>query len=505
MRLPFPQHIPLRYAVYFATLLCTAQFLQGTLPAFSLCCFVFIVIATLAFNLAGGLTRPSGAYVFSYASFAVILGLFWKAVLGEPANSNLNHPMLTIEAQLGGITAMYGAVFLSRRFTRKRPLLGNMISDADLLNASFGCTIVGLILVVLLTAIDFQSGSVLSALSQLNRFLQIGIILGVIYQIRKSGGTSSVNLPVVISIGSSLLLGIVNFGKQAMFTPLLCWLIAAASQRYRVSLYQVISFILTGTFMLYYLVPYSQYGRNFKTGTFSGDVAVSIDMLSNLDYVRQQFKLDSETLLENRVQGYFDTPQGFVDRVSMLSVDDAIITVTEEKGAFGLAPIYLQLEGLIPHFLWPEKPTYRFGNLYAHEIGMAGPNDMTTGVSFSPVGEAFRVGRWMGIFLVAPLLWISLFTLYDSLCGDVRKTPWGLLAVVLFAQVAPTGLLGGVIYMLGFGAAGIVFVALVASYGMPVFGALFSGRERLDMRRAAMVRSIPRRLPRIQPSRSAGK
>jgi hypothetical protein len=189
----------------------------------------------------------------------------------------------------------------------------------------------------------------------------------------------------------------------------------------------------------------------------------------------------------------------------MLSVDDAIITVTEEKGPFGMSPIFLQIEGLIPHFLWPDKPVYRFGNIYAHEIGMAGEDDTTTGISFSPIGEAFRVGRWMGIFLVAPLLWISLFTLYDSLCGDVRKSPWGLLAVVIFAQVAPTGLLGGVIYTLGFGTAGIVFVALVASYGMPVFGALFAGRERLDPRRAARVRSIPRRLPPIQPSRSAGE
>jgi len=397
------------------------------------------------------------------------------------------------------------AVFLSRRFTRKRPLLGNLISDGNMLNASFGCMIIGLALIVIFASVKFQSGSVLSALGQLNHFLELSIVLGVIYQIRRSGGTSSVNLPVLIAMVSGFLLGVVGFTKQGMFTPAVCWLVAAASQRYRVSLAQIVGFILATTFILYYLVPYSQYGRNFKTGTFSGDLAVSIDLLSNLDYVRQQFLLSSETVLENRVQGYFDTPQGFVDRVSMISVDDALITVTEEKGPFGLAPIYLQFEGLIPHFLWPEKPAFRFGNLYAHEIGMAAPDDTTTGVSFSPVGEAFRVGRWMGVFVVAPILWFMLFALYDSLCGDVRKVPWGLLAIVLLAHIAPNGLLGGVIYMLGFGTAGIVFVALVASYGMTVFGALFAGRQRIDLRRAATVRSIPRRLPPIQPSRSPGQ
>lgn len=505
MRLPFPQHIPLRYAAYFATLLYIAQFLQGTDPAFSLCSFLFILISTLTFNLADGFSRASGAYVFFYASNAVILGIFWKAVQGEPANSNLTHPLLTIQAHLAGITAMFVAVFISRRFTRKRPFLRNMITDANLLNASLGCMILGLLLIVVFMSVGFQSGSALSALSQLNHFLELSIILGVLYQIRRSGGTSSVNLPVLIAMVSTFALGVVGFSKQGMFTPPVCWLIAAASQRYRVSRSQIIGFILATSFALYYLVPYSQYGRNFITKSPSENLATSISLLSNLDYVREQFKLDSETRLENRVQGYFDTPQGFIDRVSMISVDDALITVTEEKGPFGLSPIYLQFEGLIPHVLWPEKPTYRFGNLYAHEIGMVAPDDTVTGISFSPVGEAFRVGRWMGVLLVAPILWIMLFTLYDSLCGDVRKAPWGLLAIVLLAHIAPNGLLGGVIYMLGYGAAGIIFVALVASYGMSVFGALFAGRQHLDLRRAATVRSIPRRLPPIQPSRSAGK
>ena len=136
---------------------------------------------------------------------------------------------------------------------------------------------------------------------------------------------------------------------------------------------------------------------------------------------------------------------------------------------------------------------------------MLGDEDRTTGISFSPVGEAFHIGRWTGIFIVAPILWIMLFTLFDSLCGDARKSPWGLLAIVLFAHIAPEGGLAGVIYMLWYGAIGIVFAALAAAYVMPILGTLFSGRERMDSRRAATVRSIPRRLQPIQPSRSVGK
>ena len=145
------------------------------------------------------------------------------------------------------------------------------------------------------------------------------------------------------------------------------------------------------------------------------------------------------------------------------------------------------------------------GNFYAHEIGMLADNDTRTGISFSPIGEAFHLGRWTGIFLVAPLLWIVLFTLFDSLCGDVRKHPWGLLAIVLFSHVAPEQGLGGVVYMFWYGAGGIVFAALTASYVMPILGSIFTSSRRIGLRRSAPIRSIPRHLPPIRPSQNSSQ
>ena len=486
-------------------MLCTAQLLQGTDPIFSLCCFLFIVIGTLAFNLAGGLAHPSGVYVFFYAVNAVIIGLVGKVFFGEAGDSNLTYPLLTIEAHLGGITAMFAAVFLSRRFTRRPAFLANLVTDDNLLNASIGCMIIGVALTAALMLVNYGGGSILSGLAQLNHFLEIAIILGVIYQIRKSGGTSSMNFPVLLSMGVLFAVGLVGFTKQGMFTPFVCWLVAAASQRYRVGLYQLLGIALGATFMIYYLVPYSQYGRNFMTESVGQNVDVSISMLSDLDKVRREYEAQAQFNLERRVQGYYNSDHPLLNRIVMIPVDDAIIDVTEEKGPAGLGPIILQFENLVPHFLWPAKPTVNFGNVYAHEVGMIGADDTTTGVSFSPIGEAWRVGRWIGISLIAPILWIMLFTLYDSLCGDIRRYPWGLLAMVLLAHIAPDGLLGGVIYMLWYGALGIVFVAVTASYFMPVVGALFAGHQRTQLRRIAPIRSIPRRLPAVQPSRSSGR
>ena len=87
-----------------------------------------------------------------------------------------------------------------------------------------------------------------------------------------------------------------------------------------------------------------------------------------------------------------------------------------------------------------------------------------------------------------------LFTLFDSLCGDVRKAPWGLLVIPLFAHTAPEGGITGVIYMLGFGTISVLLVAFAAAYVMPIVGTLIAGPENLAIRRIARVRSIPSRL-----------
>jgi len=504
VRLPFPERIPILYATCFAGLLCLAQLLQGTSAVIALCCFLFIVIATFAFNLAGGFTRASGGYIFFYAVLAVIVGISWKAFLGEQAGSNLKQPVLTFQVYLGGIVAMLAAVFFSRKLTLKRPLLANTVTNENMLSAATGCLVVGLALVVIASVIPHQAGSLISAVNQLNAFIPLAIILGTIAQIRRSNGTSSVNLPVLLAMGVLFVMGLVGFSKQAMFTPPLCWLIAAASQRYRISLYQGLGFVLAMVFMGYYLVPYSGYGKNALSDSFSENVSTAISMLSNLQGIRDQADQLPEAVIEDRVQAYFDTPQGFFDRLQMISPDDALINVTEENGSIGYVPVLMDFGNLIPHFLWPGKPTVAFGNIYAHEIGMIGADDVTTGISFSPTGEAFHLGRWMGIVVVAPVLWTMLFVIFDSLCGDVRMYPWGLLGIVMFAHEAPEGMLNGLIHTAGIGALAIVVAAFASSYVMPIIGALVSTPERTRLRRIAPIRSIQRRLPPAPPPQNSG-
>jgi hypothetical protein len=491
MRIPFPERISLTFTLIFAIVLCGLQQLQGTGALFSLCAFLFIVIAAIAFNVAGGFTRPSGGYIFFYAVLGVIVGLFWKAFLGEAADTNLKAPLLTMQVFLGGITSMLAAAYISRKFSRKQAFLQNAVKDKDLKNATIGCIVSGLVISVLFAALPRTNGSLLSALSQVNRFLPMAIILGTIHQIRKTGGTRGFSVITLLAIGSTFILnGLLSFSKEGLFTPILCWTIAAASLHYRFRMYQLIVGVVIIAFMFRFLVPYAQLGRDLvpEEATFSDRISLTTSLLSDIDTVRQDYSAQTDESYGDNAAGYYNSPQGFFDRLHMIAPDDGLINATELTQPFGLSPIYISIANLIPHVFWPDKPNMLAGNTYAHEVGgIISDDDLTTGISFTPSGEAFHLARWTGIFILAPIIWSILFIIFDSLCGDTRKSPWGLLTIALFAHAAPEGMLTGAIYLMGYGTISIVFAAFAAAYVMPVFGTLIAGPERANQRRTTRL------------------
>jgi hypothetical protein len=477
---------------------------QGTSLTFAISALIFILTAGFAFNLAGGLSRPSGGYVFFYAMLAVIVGLVVKAFLGERADSNLELPELTMEIYAGTMISMLIAVLVSRKLTLRRPLLANLVSDAEMGDAAYGCMVTGLVIVVISLLVPAESGSVLSALQQVNRFLPMGMILGVIYEMRRTGGRRSVNLPVALSAFAIFGQGLLSFSKEGIFTPLACWLIAVASQGYRFSKAQIVGVLVAVFIMVHYLAPYSQYGRDLPEPGLSSHVHVAITLLSDLEETRAKYEEGAEDYYVRKQQGYYDTTQGFFDRLQMISPDDALHAFTEQVGPIGVAPIVLNIENLVPRFIWPDKPTVKLGNLYARQMGAIAPDNLETGISFSPAGEAYHIDRWFGVFFWAPILWIMLFVVFDSLCGDTRRSPWGLLVLALFGHAAPEGGIASTIYTAVYVSFGIIFAAFAAAYVMPLLGILVKGPGKSQLPPIRRTGAAPRSV-RSFPSSGFGR
>jgi hypothetical protein len=476
MRVSLPERISMAYAFLFAALLFLLQQMERTSLYFSACSFLFVVISTYAFNVAGGLTRASGGYIFFYSLLAVILGLTVKVFTGEAGDSNLLRPHLTITVYAATSVMLLLSAAASRKFSRKRPLLEGLVSDSNLARATVGCLVLGIVLSVATRTLNRGSGTVFSALLQINRFSELAIILGVTHAIRSSGGRRSINVPVILASFTLVVLGgLFGFSKEGFFTPPVCWALAAGAQRLRLSLGQILSGILLMLFLSYYMVPYSQYGRTQMQVGLRPSLQVTTRLLSNLNDVRRKYEAE-QALSADAPGGYFNKSQGIFNRLQMISIDDLLHDATERQGVEGFFPLWEDFENLVPHMFWPGKPSYLWGNIYAHEAGVPiGEDDFFTGISFSPAGEGYHLGKWTGILIAAPLLWTAMFMLFDSLCGDVRRSPWGLLAISYFAHGASEGMLGGVIYAMGFVTFAIVFAALLTGYIMPLLGSLFIG------------------------------
>jgi hypothetical protein len=178
---------------------------------------------------------------------------------------------------------------------------------------------------------------------------------------------------------------------------------------------------------------------------------------------------------------YFNNvPVGLFRRLTIVPVDDLLFSYTAKGHYVGYTTILRDYENWIPHFILPNKVSGYNGNYYAHEIGgLLAADDMTTGISFSPVAEAYHVGGWPAIFLLLPAIWLLLFESIDFIAGDMRTSPWGLLLVVYFAHAGAESLLGGLIYYTGYGNLSMLVAILFCTRLAPILGAIFHGRERL--------------------------
>ncbi|HEV2575809.1 MAG TPA: hypothetical protein VGU25_01245 [Acidobacteriaceae bacterium] len=494
MRLPFPTRISVQKTFVFSAVVFITQLIQHTDLTFAALFFAYIMLSVITFNTAGGLARASGAYVFWFALLTCIVGGLWKIVLNEPGDSNLVSPTVTMSIYVVSMMTILAALLISHRVTRNTQGL-SVVMHADRLNlghAALGCFVANQLAVWANDYLPHGNGSLVNIINQENVFIPLCILLGTIHTIRISGGRRSVSILTLVAGGLMFFFGgLVSYSKQGMFTPIVCWGIAAASQRYRLRVWQLILLAAFAVYSVEILSPLSQVGRALIPGNagVSERLMLSVDLLSHpkrlrADYLEGAGVPDDSGHIAGYAAGYFDTPQGLMDRLNIIRPDDRLVTYTLQGHTAGKMRVVYYFMDWIPHFILPNKEALmpvgvsNAGNYYAHEIGgLLAPDDYTTGISFSPSAEAFHMDYYEGIVVVGVFVWTLLFIVVDFICGDVRQSPIGLLAVVGFAHVAPESLIGNLVYFIFFNDLGIVIAIVFCTYFAPIIGQLLSGPQ----------------------------
>jgi len=457
-------------AMGFATLLMAAQVIEGTTISLATLCFAFVVMSVLAFNLAGGMRYPSGAYIAACSVLTVILGMVVKVFLGEPMQRNLLVPEKSMAVYAVGMASMLAAVYVNSLLRSKKGLLAGMGNDTNATQLGIGCIIVAI------GAPYILPGEVQSAFAQANYFILLAIIIPVFDRVRKSGGISSFSWIALIAWGFTFYRGLTNYSKQGLFVGGVTWVLSAVAAGYRASFRKLVLICAVGVVAASLLTALSQIGRDIgRSGDSSFALSVSLDLLSHPLKLRETYQNKSADDFAVR-SGYhmFDGPEGLLDRFNMFSIDDALVRVTDEGTKSDLSAIWSYFINLVPRYLNPDKPYLHWGNTYAHQIGMLGDEDLSTGISFSPFGDAYHCAEWTGVTVIFFIVFLFSFFLMDAVAGSTDDSVWPLIFTVFNVHAAPEGMLSAPVYAGGTLTIFVIAVAVISTRVVPLIGAFVS-------------------------------
>jgi hypothetical protein len=495
VRLSLPTRISLPMTFVFASVFFCVQQIEHTNLYFSLLYYAFLILSVVAFNFAEGFTRLTGAYIFWYATLIVIVGVTWKAVVGEAADSNLFSPLLDMSLYTGSMAMLLLVTLLNKKVDVRSMGIGGGFSKAELdyTGAGLGCLIVWISIIYADVFFGQAPGGLVSALVQVNVFGPLGLILVTIGAAKDSGGRRITNTISILAFLYFSYLGIASFSKQAMLTPMVCWLVGAFYSRLRLRFIHVVAMVLMAAAAFGFVSPLSASRDLAEDLDYPQRVELAANLLIHYSVLRAHVKQLEDQEQFGGLNNYYDTPQGsLIERLSMIPPDDELFSFSAQGHFEGITPVLEYFSNLAPHFINPNKTMIYSGNYYAHEMGAGlGEDDWSTGISYSPVAEAYHCEGWGGILWLLPLIWMLLFTSVDFVVGDMTKYPWGLMVVVWFAHAAPETLLGGMIYYIGYGNFGMMLAIVIVTRIAPIVGALFTGRApSLPVRRLNGVRPI---------------
>lgn len=488
MKVTLPTHVPLRYVFPVVGVLFALQVLEGTSVYTSLGYCAFIVVMTDAFNACGGLVYPSGAAIFFMGMLTVILGGLVKTMLGEPLDSNVFAAQRTILVYLVGAGSLWVASKINARIRRKRPFLQSLQIHDRFQQAAMGAALIGQFGGMLVPA------AYISTFNQLNNFLPLAVMLAVYGTTRKSGGWRSFSiLALIVWAWYTLNWGIFSFSKAGMFTASVAWALGATIAGYWMTTRRLVFVAAFAISMSVFLTPISQVGRVYRDDPDAQ--AKALDMLLHPVRTREEYQAQTaEQLQIGNAPHWFNEGHGLVDRLTVFPIDDALIHVTDDGHSATILPIVTYAINMIPRYLVKEKAEIHWGNRYAHEIGMLGTNDMTTGISFSPFADAYHCVQWWGVTLVMLSCYLVMFLVMDSLTGSTKQTFWASLYILFLAHGAAEGLMNVAFVAISSIAVSVVVAALFATYILPLVGGLL-----IPVRRTILPLSMDP-VPRPSPS-----
>ncbi|MBI4726232.1 hypothetical protein HY768_03235 [candidate division TA06 bacterium] len=443
-RLDSFRRIKMAQAWIFAVALFLMQLLTGTNLDFALLVLAFVIFTAAAVNRAGGPLTVGGFGIAMLGLKIVIISQWAKIFFGQPGDSYLDVPVLTIGVLTAGMISIWLAGLTAGLFIGQRKALKPETSPEILLGLSVTVYVIGLgsYLYVMFHGYDqaageISVGGITGLLRQIGFIYPVSTISAVAYTIIASGHKRSISPWATIPLATQFFFGVLGTSKQMMFEPFLLYLLTCLAFNYKFRPRHIISLSLIFLAMVTVLFPFAQIGRAMTrdndpqqnlalTNIFIRDIFLNKENLEEVEWCIEEVAYKKQRFL------YYGRDMGLLDRMSLIEQNDELIRAVGEQGFSGWHTVIHGFKMLPPRLLYPEKPIYNTANYFGHKIETLADEDFTTQIAMGIIAEAYDAFGWLGVIIIPYLIMAAFILLFNTLSGTMERNIWTIFLMGIF-------------------------------------------------------------------------
>jgi hypothetical protein len=454
----FPRAFRLDIVVVFALALMVLQLAVGTTLEFAELTFLAIFFSALAINFAGGLQAVAGCCIAVVACKTFLIAEIAKVCFGEPGQTNLEQPTITMGVMALSMAAICLASLVSISFRSRWVLLAPTQDDQSLKKIAIIALIIGIgsFFVAQFLGVSEEGavrlGGVPGLLRRISACAPLAIVAGTAYTIQVSQGKRLLSAFNIVPFAIQFGVGILFTSKQALFDPFFYTTVTGIAFGFawrRLHFLSGISIVFIAFFVLF---PFGQVTRSYTRGanirdTYKKTVDFFNQNLHNPNFFVNQYLEYKEGVEEDAAGRYFSRPSGLLERFSLIKPADLLVSATLKQGQGGWETINSGLADLLPRLILPRRYV-DVPNALGYQAGIVDEDNNGTDIAFGFAAHAFYAFGWTGVALGSFFIGVLLIVVTRLLTSGLPNNVWAVVFLGSYQHMIAEALIGGVLQIL---------------------------------------------------------
>ncbi len=421
-----------------------AQLMLGTNPAIVAMCAAAVAVPFLPLGLYGrDLYSLLGiSFSLKYVGFALAAKTFY----GQTLESNLYDPYAAFGLTLSLMVVVTGMLLIASMLDRGQAIFQFPMDPVSLRRLSVICIGIGIGGYISFSSgvgADAHGGAAVVLGATLREFFYFGLIAEAIYAVVQTGGRSFVTRRLMFLLFVQAIISI-SFNERGSLVTCLIGIVSVAFLYNMLHIRHVIIGIILGSFFIFVFTPITLYLRLNRAGLsltefaeLAGNTvtkAATDPDFFKLIYDSQKSAAAQEAMAVSEPYDYYGAHSEVLERLSYISLVDAVYNGTRTREPLGMAAIDQMLARIAPGFLVSDKESFNGigpGDWLSWQTGLTEPGHVSFSVFALPM-EGLATWGLIGLFAYPFIFMLPVIYVCGRLSSFQRPLP---ISIYLFVVI----------------------------------------------------------------------